>query len=705
MAKLCIPKEAADKLKAVIDGGDISVDDMKQMNSLDRTKLFSEYLDEDLAKKLNVGFEERINAKGKDVLTNYIERELTHAPRKIKKNITERVLKMKNFLAPDEGGAFFDELVAHKVGVYLEPETAERMLKFAEKAQKLKAEVKDTDTLIKYGPTGKVKPIKGRNINELNRIAEQRLAYGRAEFDVKEYMEQVIRQKSQAIPAPDGVMPKGAFYTGKAFKGLGSVTKAVLATMDNSVFGRQGWKLLFMEPKSWGKNFVKSWVDIGKTWGDMKGNRTLLDASGEPTEFFYENVMRETYADIISRPNSLNGLYRAANNEYGLSVTAEELFPKMFDFTKGDWREKAFGNVATTPVVRAHKGFENAFSAGAMRMRADFADALIEKVGKEQAMNKDVANALGTFVSSVTGRGELGKLGAVGGELGTIFFSPRFFKSQIDTLLQPYQLAAHAGVYKNIPSEVRKEIAARYLRHLGGNGTLLLILQAMGLTSLDPRSDAFGYLVVGERKYDLTGGHRGMFVLASKMATTKRKNFTNGTTYDVGERYGYDKGEEIGNFLEGKTSPLTGTMWRLLTSGTNFDGYEIRPTSLQNTKNLISDLFVPITLGETINLVEHQEPSWIQGIIGEFLGVGNRAQVSRPNSGKWGELLNSNTDQYNKAVDEYNAELWKLVRKNQHSVRVKRMSTEDMADYYDKEMTRIKNDVFSSYEKYLPKQK
>lgn len=704
MAKICIPKEDAEKLKALIDSGDISVADLKTMSSKDRTKLFTEHIGEDLAKKLNIGFEQRINSESKNILEKYIERELTHVSRKVKANLTERVLKMKNFLAPEEGDAFLDELVAHKVGVYLEPETAQKMLQFAVKAQKLQREIKDTDTLIKYGPTGKVKPIPGRNINELNQIAKQRLAYGRAEFDVKEYMEQIIRQKAKGIPTPDGVIPKGAFYTGKAIGGFGSLTKSILATLDNSVFGRQGWKLMFMNNEAWRNNFVKSWVDIAKTWGDLKSRRTLIDAKGEPTEFFYENVMRETYADIVSRPNSLRGAYRAATNEYGLGVSAEELFPKMFDYTKGGWREKIFSNAVTTPIVRAHKGFENAFSAGALRMRADFADALIAKVERDSpglAMDKDVANALGTFVSSVTGRGELGKLGAIGGELGTIFFSPRFFKSQIDTLLQPYQLAAHTGAYKNIPSAVRKEIATKYVTHLGGNAALLSIMAYMGLTSLDPRSDAFGYLVVGERKYDMTGGHRGMFVLATKMATTERKNFTNGTTYDVGERYGYDKMEEITNFLEGKTSPLTGAVIRLMTTGTNFDGYKITPTSLEGAKHLAKDLFVPITLGESLNLYNYEEPSWIQGAIGEFLGIGNRAQVSRPNTGKWGELLNTDSDKYEQAVDEYNAELWKLVRKSKNSVKIKRMTEEEMADYYDKEMRRIKDDVFSDYEKYI----
>ena len=711
MIRDCIPKEAGEKLKAVIQSGEVSVDDLKAMPSRERTKFFAKYIDEHLAKKLNIGFEERLNSKTVGILEKYLERELTAVPRKIKKSLTDKIAGMKKLLKPDavdENGnplnevtqQFADELVAHKIGAYIEPEVAERLLKLAEKAQSLREKISDTTTELKFGATGNVKPIKGRNIKELQKIAEERLTFGRADFDVKHYMESVIKQKAEKKPAPDGFIPKTAFYTKKTLAAGASLTKAIKATLDNSVFGRQGWKLLLMEPEAWRKNFVKSWVDIGKTFVDKKADRVLLDASGKPTEFFYENVLRETHAEIVSRPNSLRGAYRAARNEYGLGVSAEELFPHLFDYTKGDWREKALGNAVINPIIRTHKGFENAFSAGALRMRADFADALIRHVEKTNGINvmdKDVANALGTFVSSVTGRGELGKFGAIGGELNTVLFSPRFFKSQIDTILHPYQLAAHTGVFSNIPKEVRRTIGKKYVRYLGTNGSLLAILQLMGLTDLDPRSDAFGYLVVGERKYDLTGGQRGLFALAAKMATTKRKNFTTGVVYDVADRFGYDKGEDIANFIEGKSAPLAGTIWRLMSSGTNFDGYEIRPTSLQNTKNLINELFIPITLDQGISMFSYKEPSWIQGLIGEFLGVNNRTQVSRPNSGKWGDLLNSNQDAYEKAVDEYNAKLWKLVRKNSHSVRIKKMSEKELADYYDKEIKKIKRDTVNKY--------
>ena len=707
MIRDCIDPKKADKLKAIINGGDFSMDDLKAMPSKDRTALFAKHIDPELAVKLNVGFEKRITSETKDILENYIERELTAVPKKLRTDVTEKLLKITNILDPDEGEQFLDELVANQIGAYIDPATASRMLKFAEKAQSLRAGITDTTTKLSYGAAGSVKPIAGRNIKELQDLSEARLAFGRADYDVKHYMEAVVKQKQKGVPAPDGVLPKAAFYGGKAFTMTASVTKALKATLDNSVFGRQGWKLMFMNNEAWRKNFVKSWVDIGKSFVDVKANRLMIDASGKPTEFFYENVLREVHAEIVSRPNSLRGAYRAATNEYGLGVTAEELFPHLADYTKGDWREKAFGNAVVNPVVRLHKGFENAFSAGALRMRADFADALIAKVELTQgvsAMDKDVANALGTFVSSVTGRGELGKAGALGSELGTILFSPRFFKSQIDTILQPYQLATKRGVFANIPKSVRKEIGLKYFQYLATNATLLGALQMMKLTDTDPRSDAFGYLVVGERKYDLTGGQRGIFALTAKLASTERKKFQTGVTANADDRFGYDKGQEIGNFLEGKMAPLTGTLYRMLTSGQNFDGKNIAPTSVDGTKNLINELFVPITLGTGIDMFTQEEPARIQGIIAEFIGVSNRAQVSKPRSGNWGKLLNSDSGQYEKAVDKYNAELWKLVRKSSNSVKIKSMSEEDMADYYAKAIRKIKDDSIKDYEKYIPEE-
>jgi hypothetical protein len=709
MSNSCIPKEDAVKLKAVIDGGEVSVQELKDMPSVERLEFFSKYTNQDVAKRINLGFEKRMNSKTKDILENYIERELTKTSAKVKENLTERLTKMEDILAPEQGDAFLDELVAHKIGAHIEPSVAERMLKFAEKAQDLRAKMTDTTTPIRYGARGNVKPIKGRNMEELRRISEERLAFGRADYDVKNYMENVVRQKQQGVPMPDGVIPKVDYLAGGSLKVLGSVTKAVNATFDNSIFGRQGWKTLLMEPKAWGPNFVKSWVDIPKTWGDLKESRRLVDTEGKPTEFFYENVMRETHAEIVSRPNSLRGAYRAASNEYGIDVTGEELFPQLFEYSEGNVRQKIFGNAVVNVPVRLHKGFENAFSAGALRMRADLADALIdhaENTLKQNVMDKNVANALGVFVSSVTGRGELGRLAPIGNELGTVLFSPRFFKSQIDTLLQPYELLARKGSFANIPPEIRKQVVNKYIRFGAKNLAILGFLEASGVTDLDPRSNAFGYLVIGERKYDLTGGTRGFLAFLARLTSTKRKDFTTGATTDRADTFGYSKSDEIGAFIEGKMSPLTSAGYKIFFGdGTNFSGYDIDPRNgVDSTKNLVKDLMIPITLQQWGSMISSEEPSLVQGMIAEFVGIGNNVQVNRPGYGKWSELLNADKDQYEKAVKEYNDELWKIVRKGRNSTKVKNMSEEEMAEYYQKELTAMKRDVLEKYEKYIPEE-
>ena len=151
MSNTCIPKEDAAKLRAVIDGGDVSVQELKDMPSAERLEFFSKYTNQDIAKRINLGFEKRMNSKTKDILENYIERELTKTSAKVKENLTEKLTKMEDILAPEQGDAFLDELVAHKIGAHIEPSVAERMLKFAEKAQDLRAKMTDTTTPIRYG--------------------------------------------------------------------------------------------------------------------------------------------------------------------------------------------------------------------------------------------------------------------------------------------------------------------------------------------------------------------------------------------------------------------------------------------------------------------------------------------------------------------------------------------------------------------------
>lgn len=703
---ICIPKEQAEELKSLIDSGKVSVQDIKGYLSKERVEFFSKYMGEDLAKKLNIGFEQRINSDTKDILEKYIERELTKVPKEVKKDLTSRLLKMKDFLSPNESGQFLDELVAHKLGVYVEPQTAERILKFAEKAQELESKISDKVLDIKMSLSGKPNPVDGYSTEQLQKIMDERLAYGRAQYDVKTYLEEVLKTRQAAVPAPDGVIPKAWHYFAKGVGEFVSVTKALKATLDNSLFGRQGWKTMTTDPKIWAKNFVKSWGDIASSWADSKKSRRLMDVDGNPTEFFYENVMRETYADVISRPNALTGKYQAANNEYGLGVSAEELFPKLFDYTAGSKMELVFGNKVINLPVRIHKGFENAFSAGSLRMRADLADGLIRNLEAKgiNVMDKKVANVLGEFVSSFTGRGEIGKLASIGNELGTVLFSPRFLKSQVDTALHPFKIATKLGAFKDVPDVVRREIAKKYIRYIGLNASLLAVLEFADVTSLDPRSDAFGYLVIGERKYDMTGGARGLFALAAKMLSDERKDYTTGRTYLASEQYKYSKFDEVVNFFSGKRAPALSIAWSLtFGTGTNFDGYQIQPTDGKSLKNLVNELFVPITIDTWVDMAKFEEPTWIQGGLAEFIGVSNRAQVNRPNYGKWQDLLNSNEDQYKKAVDEYNAEIWKLVRSTKGKPQYTKMSREDLSEFYTNEISDIRTGIIDKYGRFIDK--
>src|SRR3990167_9210005 len=156
---------------------------------------------------------------------------------------------------------------------------------------------------------------------------------------------------------------------------LAGVTKSMLSTLDNSFFGRQGIKTLYTNPSIWGKNFIKSWGDIGK---ELKGQDAMIPIK----------------ADIYSRQNALNGNYERMKLDIGIAT--EEAFPSTLP-------EKI-------PLLgRVFKGAESAFNGAALRMRADLADKWV-KTAESQGVNlldKTEAQNIGQVVNSLTGRGKI----------------------------------------------------------------------------------------------------------------------------------------------------------------------------------------------------------------------------------------------------------------------------------------------------------
>lgn len=376
-----------------------------------------------------------------------------------------------------------------------------------------------------------------------------RLDYGAARVELLDYVGELKGQAEKLKPMGYLVKPL------RLISDIAGIAKAVKASMDNSAIFRQGWKSLWTNPGIWLKNAALSFSDLVKTLGNKK-------------------VMEALKADLYSRENALNGNYEKMKLAIGV---IEEAYP-----THLPGKIPIFG--------RAYKASETAFTGFVYRQRADIADKLLE-IAKRSGVNiadEFELRSIGKLVNSLTGRGELGVFEKTAGAVNNIFFSPRFLKSQIDTLLlhPTDRMSAFA----------RKEAAKNLVKIILGTGTVLTIARSISPESveLDPRSADFGKIRIGDTRFDVSGGMASIVTLASRLALKSTKSSTTGKIYPLNEldkegklKFGAQTGTDIiYNFFENKLSPAAQVVKETLITRTTFEGKPI--TVSTEIKNLFA---------------------------------------------------------------------------------------------------------------------
>jgi len=140
----CIPVEIANSLKAAIQSGEVSIKEISALKSEERRAIFEKYLkDSDLAKKINVGFEARMNSKTAGILNKYILREMGKTTPAIKKSLVDKVSKLDNILNPEESKPFLSDLVEQKLGAKLSKEEAQTLFKYADDVKQAQTTLKE----------------------------------------------------------------------------------------------------------------------------------------------------------------------------------------------------------------------------------------------------------------------------------------------------------------------------------------------------------------------------------------------------------------------------------------------------------------------------------------------------------------------------------------------------------------------------------
>ncbi len=520
---ICLPKELADKFKEMLISGKVNPEELSSMTSQERRAFFTDTLGEKNAQNVNALFESKLLLKNQQAGIITWAREVAGLKGQALNDILSKVNKMTEVLNPTSEKAFLQDLANKKLGTDVTFEEATKISELAKKTSEAKAKIDPNS------PPG----------------SADRLAYGRSLVEFGDYINE-LKNESKKLTLKERANPKN--YV-KNVSDLGGLSKSLKATLDNSVIFRQGLKTMFTNPVIWLKNSVQSFKDIIDTFGN-------------------KNVMNEVRADVYSRPNALNGLYK----KEGLAIgNVEEQFP-----TSLPEKVPIAGKVFTAA--------ENAFKGFQYRTRADVFDKYVELAGKTGA---DI-QGIGKLANSLTGRGTFGqRLEGAASTVNNVFFSPRFLKSNIDLL------TAHA-LDTEIGSFARKQAAINLVKVIGGIGTVALIANAVspGSVELDPRSSDFGKIRVGDTRFDITAGMASLATLVAREVTQSSKSSTTGkiSKLNSGE-FGSQNGMDVlVNFAEGKLAPIASVLKDIL-KGQDFQGN--KPTLANEANNLLTPL--PIT--------------------------------------------------------------------------------------------------------------
>jgi len=674
---LTVDQEARFK-KALLDK---KIDPFKlaDMTSEERRALFEKYVDPENAIQINSLYESKLLLKNQVTgFKTWAKRALGMKPQ-AKRDLLSKIERLDEIgvLEPKDLKAFKEDLARTRLGLNITFEEAKTINKLSEERVKARdAWQAKVNKNVSWNDDPHATRKEWINDND-------RIKYGITQIGLENYVNDL---KLEARKISFRESPVRA--TLDAIGTVPSIFKSLMASLDDSFFGRQGIKNLYGsrgQKKIWTRNFIKSFRDIG------------LELLAKKIEGLKPiDLIR---ADIYSRPNALNGKYKAGG--YRLDVLSEEAFPTSIP-------ERIPG------LGRLFKASETAFNGGALRMRADLADLHISKMEKQgiNALNPEEARGVGHMIGSLTGRGSLGKLEPVGREINLFLFSGRFFKANLDTLIAPIKYVAGKAKVIDTGTEgqqyARKEAAINTLSIAAHVAGILFIAKMLDPDSVDedPRSTNFGRVKIFGKWIDITGGMRTIVTLASRLVPTYRngewgrwmKSSTGKWTNLSAGKFGQQDALDVfmDAILFNRLSPIarivadeiTGEMF----GGESFDikksiVQSITPLSIQQVAEAKDDGFTPalaVAISEFIGLSVggyKYKDSWEKRTSKEMIDF--KDQVGQ-------EKFNQANDAYNSA---YNVWLQEVEKDSKY----KELSEEGKDKLKTDARSAIKDKIFKEY--------
>lgn len=557
----CIVPKLADQFKQDMIDGKIDPEKLALMTSVERRAFFAEKLGKDNARDVNALFESKLLLKNQQAGMISWAKKVIGISKATQTDLIAKINRLDKALTPIEQEKFLEDLVSKRLGTDVSYEEAGKIAELAKTVEETKVAIPENSPI----------------------DSPERMKYGFASKALTDYVRELKAQSEKIDLSEFKKAPiKTAISAGKSLATeIPGMMKSSKTTLDNSYFGRQGWLVFATDPGVWMRKFGNSFVNIGK--------QLMAKTDGKWWTSGNNAVMDTIEAGIISRPNALNGKYKAGG--FGLDINSEEAFPT----------EK----LELIPVLgRLAKTSQVAYNAGALEMRADLADKIIkqaEEFGVNMS-NPEEAKPVGQVVSSLTGRGSIGKWGTHGKEINVFFFAIRYLKGNVDVLTKglsyPIQKTLEtAGLYEfeNLGYEfAAKKSATNLAKIIGVMASILTVAEFLspGSVEKDPRGADFGKIRIGNKTYNISAGLGNLITLASRIMLTKHdgewgfwtKNSTTGVytklnTTKYGARTALDV---IDQFWQGKLSPFLG-IFRDMYAGKTYGGKPATPANLASS--------------------------------------------------------------------------------------------------------------------------
>jgi len=603
MALICLPRELADKVKKSIKTGILDPEKLKNMTSENRRAFLAKIVGEESSKDVNLLFEKKLLLKNQERAMYSWAKDITGLSKKQKEEVMAKIKatleeKQRRIYDPKENEKFLDEITSD---VFSKKYKTDISLDEAQAITKITSKIRESQNNINTKfKSNELAQEANKNITAWGDGSKaDKLKYGVEGFGADKVAldNYVGNLKLEANKRPlidvfkeEGIGEKFAAVGENlsiSAKFIADNSRAVVASIDNSWWFRQGWKTLFNPKytKIWAKNFIKSFDDIGKTLkGGVKKGDEIIDS-----------VKAEGY----SRKNFLNELYENKGGRLDLGG-----------------REEAFPTSAPSkiPILgRFFKASETAYEAAAIRMRMDIADIdyrIAEKMGVDLT-NKFEVGAINKLVNIMTGRGRIAISEGSQNWINSVFFSIKLFKSNIDTLTMPFNPLHKTSVF------ARKQAALNLLSIIAGSGTILGMSNTLwpGSVDFDPRSSNFGKIKIKNTRFDVTGGMGSLITLPSRIITQSSKSATTDIVTELGKDYGMTGMDVLWNFTENKFSPMFSTIKHIMEQRT-FEGE--KPTIMGETAALTT----PIIIQEWRSMKEDPNAAnTLLGLIADGLGI------------------------------------------------------------------------------------